>query len=301
MPRLLLTLIFLSVLLLEGCLLDGHPQYQPYSIWGGLPAHGYEEYRIDTDTFLVTYKGYKNFHADPFHDKWLKGAQEYVLYRAAELTRSQGAERFLVLHRDDWNLIGFGKYRVPIVSPGASAVIRIMRSIPSSTENDLYEVNALLTSLPMKNRGLPPPQALPVFDEAAAQASDRSFRRWRSVQPVSSMPEKARWRIFLQLPETKVTRISIDTAELIMWDREALSLRDFLLKCVELAEAEGYGFFTLVDWMDEEHRGRIRSRWSEPYWEIWFEMRATVVLQHSATTETLKPVFRVQDIKPLLH
>ncbi len=47
-----------------------------------------------------------------------------------------------------------------------------------------------------------------------------------------------------------------------------------------------------------EHGGRIPSKWVDEVWKIWFETRATVILQHKRTPETVEAVFRVQEVKP---
>lgn len=73
----------------------------------GHVEQGYQDSQIDGDTYFVTYINY--FSLSPYHgrqidsrdNKWIKGAQEYALYRAGELTKSKGASYFAVLYQDD--------------------------------------------------------------------------------------------------------------------------------------------------------------------------------------------------------
>jgi hypothetical protein len=302
-PLLLLVIPFWIV----GCTPFPHPPYQPLTTWS-FPKQGYIDYQIDVDTFLVTYERYRNFEPlgflqeRPLQDKWLKGAQEYVLYRAAEVARGQGAARFLVLHRNDWNLIGVetGRYNrgMPIVWPGASLIIRTLGTVSSGTNEDIYEVGAVLTSLPMENRGLRPAAGLPIEAEGTKPSSDVRFTRWGTRQSLGSMPLTAEGLNLRNSPETKVTQLSDDRFEVFMWGRQQLSPIEFLGECTKLAERKGYEFFTLLNWRDVEHGGRIPSKWVDEAWKIWFETRATVILQHKRTPEILEAVFRVQEVKP---
>lgn len=115
--------LFSLAFALGACSFPVHPRYQPISENGGLsrPVQGYQDIQIDGETYFITYMNYYGFSfghglpGDPRDDKWLKGAQEYVLYRAAELAQSKGAQYFAVLYQDDWNLTrverGYYKWR----------------------------------------------------------------------------------------------------------------------------------------------------------------------------------------------
>src|SRR5688572_14445830 len=71
---------------------QAYPPYQPLLTTEFSPRQGYVDYQIDANTFLITYSNYWTAHLDAYffedqvsnklQDKWLKGAQEYVLYRA---------------------------------------------------------------------------------------------------------------------------------------------------------------------------------------------------------------------------
>jgi hypothetical protein len=88
-----------------------------------------------------------------------------------------------------------------------------------------------------------------------------------------------------------VTKLSGNQFELEAWSHELISPVVFLGECVTLAEREGYDFFTVANWIDEEHRG---------YAFVWFSTRGRITL-HVARPDTLEAVFSVTEIKPNVH
>ena len=179
---------------LGACSTPGHPRYQPLP--KGIiafPYQGYAHVQIDERTYFVHYNQYfvpsfKDFlwRESGLDGRWLKGAQEYVLYRAGELTKSREGSHFVVLHKDDWNVIGSvnrRKYgRSPIIYPGAGILMRILDRHPTSVQKDdgfVYEVDTLLERLAEKNGGLAEYRGQPTHgDETSAHNSQ--FTRWRS-------------------------------------------------------------------------------------------------------------------------
>jgi hypothetical protein len=114
-----LVLLLWTSFVLVGCAYSGQPHYQPLSrssAWSG-QIQGYASYQIDERTYLVAYQNYfssvpvEGKWADPFDGKWVKGAQEYVLYRAGELAKSKGRNTSLSCIK----MIGF-KQSFPRVS-----------------------------------------------------------------------------------------------------------------------------------------------------------------------------------------
>jgi hypothetical protein len=189
-------LLLLGLLCVLGaCTFPVQPRYQPISESSAriVPRQGYQDYQIDEHTYLVTYENYfsvappeHGWLIDPFSEKWLKGAQEYVLYRAGELAKSKGAKYFAILHKDDWNQISFSFTRRrwgPHFSPGASVVMRILSRNVSSIPRDegrIYEVDRLLDSLVQKNIGLSEYQRISLPQDGPVKNNDNRVIRWRS-------------------------------------------------------------------------------------------------------------------------
>jgi len=98
MRRIYFVLLLFLLPLLGACMPHVYPRYQPISESGGLssPVQGYQDIQIDGETYFIAYMNYYSFSfghglpGDARDDKWLKGAQEYVLYRAAELPNLPG-------------------------------------------------------------------------------------------------------------------------------------------------------------------------------------------------------------------
>ena len=317
---LLLTTILFGLI---GCY-PAHPPYQPLAPWdisprqayppfqpllGGEspPRQGYVDYQIDAQTFLITYFNYGmgpydvHFFEDPvpikLQNKWLKGAQEYVLYRAAELARSRGIGWILVLYRDDWNHIGsFKPYRgsrVPVIKPGASVLIRFLETSSSESRQDVHEVEMLLKTLPKMNRGLPGAPKFPAREKEYVKTSSGPFSRWRTTSaPFGSVPLTSDGlNISAYSPETKVAKVSTDRFEIERWGFAPLSPIMFLGECVKVAEREGHEFFVIENWIEEEHRD---------YASVWFKTGGMVVL-HKSMPEDSDAVFRVTEIKANVH
>lgn len=180
------------VFALGACSFPVQPRYQPISESGVLsvPRQGYRDIPIDERTYLILYDNYYRASLnvpifDPHDEKWLQGAQEYVLYRAGELAKSKGVRHFVVLYKDDWNLIGVFPQksgRRPSFQPGAAIVMRVLTSDSFSIQaNDdrVFEVDQLLRDLPEMNSGLAEYQKKPSQVETI-QKTGKSFNRWRS-------------------------------------------------------------------------------------------------------------------------
>lgn len=105
-----LCLIVLILLTMEACAFQTQPLYQPLSPgsnWNQ-DKQGYFDYQIDERTYLIGYSNYlttaaRTWEGDFLSWKWVKGAQEYALYRAGELTRDKGQKSFVILFKDDWS------------------------------------------------------------------------------------------------------------------------------------------------------------------------------------------------------
>ena len=293
------------------------PRYQPIpesSDWSG-QSQGYASHQIDESTFLIAYQNYfssvsiEGKWANPFDEKWLKGAQEYVLYRAGELAKSKGAKYFAILHKDDWNQIFFseGLFHGPHFSPGASIVMRVLDRNASSVpkgEDHIYEVDKLLESLVQKNIGLAEFQRISLPHDGTVKITDNRVTRWRSSvsgYDSESVPlvRKSFWwggfHLFWSFePGTEIIKNPSGAFEIAMWDRVLVSPDQLLLECVKLADREGYEVFKLENWTVEEHRanGDRGDR------RIWFKTKANVVLQHNQKkSESLESVFVVEEIR----
>jgi hypothetical protein len=165
-------------------------------------------HQIDEGTYFVTYANYLNIarsqeqQINPRDDKWIKVAQEYVLYRAAELAKSKGTNYFAVLYQDDWNVLNTWSPQHD-VQPGAGLVIRLFNSYPSEIptgDGRVYEVEILLQTLTEINRGLAEYAKKPLPDDSGNK-NGSDFRRWRKsvnqerVKLASEFGASARSRI----------------------------------------------------------------------------------------------------------
>jgi len=311
---LLLFLLLLFILPTMGaCYFQGHPRYQPLSPKNifSTPFQGYKDIQIDEQTYLVLYDGYYSHSlkhgflqsTDILDEKWLQGAQAYALHRAGELVKSKGAKYFVVLHKDDWNLIGITRSRygpLPDISPGAGLMIRILSDYPSSMQlNDdrLYEVDKLLQSVTEKNNG-------PIEYQENYSPTENGFRRWRSsVSGYNSVPVPGHWEKPLWGPSylkfesgTDMAKGSTSNFRVAIWDdhfRPTFPIQ-LLQQCLTLAEREGFEFFRLENWTVEEHRDdptQVRLG------RVWFRTAAHVVLQHQKELDSLDPVFVVDEIR----
>lgn len=309
--------------MLGGCYPPAHPHYQPLSLKNVLsaPWQGFEDIPIDEQTYLVFYRGYYTnnqlFHMgwenDALLEKWLQGAQEYVLYRAGELAKSKGANYFVVLYKDDWNLEGTWTIKTkyghrPGVSlfPSAGLIIRVLSDRPSSMQPDddrLYAVDSLLQLLREKNSGLPLHQVkLPPAE--SIKSIENGFNRWRSsVSGYGLEPDPWQWKTTLFEPAdfvfdsgTKNTKELNDTFQVVRWAKhfEPTLPLTLLRDCVLRAEKMGLKAFKLTDWTVEEHR---YTGLSLDQWRVWFRTTATVTPQHHKESDSLEPVFVVDEIR----
>lgn len=320
----LFLLLWVISLTLGGCYPPAHPYYQPLSLKNILsaPWQGYKDIPIDERTYLVFYSGYYTnkqlFHMgwenDALLEKWLQGAQEYALYRAGELAKSKGANYFVVLYKDDWNLKGtwttrslkYGQSTRVSLFPSAGLIIRILSNLPSSIQPDddrLYAVDNLLQSLREKNSGLPIYQDTPPPAESITSSGNR-FTRWRSsVSGYDSVPDPWQWKTtvfgpvnFASDSATRNTKELNDTFQVVRWAKhfEPTLPLTLLRDCVLRAEKMGIRAFKLTDWTVEEHRA---TGLSLSQWKVWFRTIATVTPQHHKELDSLDPVFVVDEIR----
>lgn len=302
---------------LSACYFPGQPRYQPLSlknVWS-VPLQGYKDVQIDERTYLVYYDGYYSHSAkygflkwsDVLSEKWLQGAQEYALYRAAELTKSKGTKYFVILHKDDWNLKGIfrgGKYGPTAESrPGASLIIRVLSDYPSSIQpNDdrVYEADKLLQDLAQKNSGLTEYHNKTPSDESMENTGHK-FIRWRtSVSTYDSVPVPGYWKKTLLgaahfkfesgISTTRGPAGKLQVAGWIEHFRPTIPIA-LLRDCVLLADGMGFEVFRLKDWTVEEHRDIQHG------WKVWFRTTGEVVLQHHKDPDSLDPVFVVDEIR----
>lgn len=317
----LFLLLWVILLTLGGCYPHAHPHYQPLSLKNilSVPWQGYKDIPIDERTYLVYYRGYyankQLFHLgwddDALLEKWLQGTQEYALYRAGELAKSKGAKYFVVLYKDDWNLEGMWertKQRGPRASlfPSAGLIIRILNDLPSSMQPDdgrLYAVDNLLQSLREKNSGLPIYQVKSPPAQSIESIGNR-FNRWRlSVSGYDLEPSPWQWKTTLFWPEhfvleagTRNTKKLNDTFQVVRWAKhfEPTLPLTLLRDCVLHAEKMKYEAFKLTDWIVEEYR---YTGLSQDQWRVWFRTTATVTPQRHKESDSLDPVFVVDEIR----
>jgi len=85
-----------------------------------------------------------------------------------------------------------------------------------------------------------------------------------------------------------VWKVSEAQFDLEIWHSAPLTPIMLLGECVKLAEREGYVFFTIANWINEEHRNDVY---------IWFRTSGRITL-HQVFPDTSEAVFRVTEIKP---
>lgn len=294
---------------------SSYPRYQPISTPNS--SQGYQDSQIDGTTYFIAYVNYYSFSPkhgsgnEPFDNKWLQGAHEYVLYRAAELAQSKGAQYFAVLHRDDWNLTRVGRgYKGTnhtYWEPGAGLIIRLLSNYPSSmhpNNNRVYEVGLLLESLTERNSGLAEYQKKTVHDESLRTAGN-GFTRWRSsVNGYDSVPVPGTRQTTLIGQEyikfkpgsAIIPQIPFGQFELAMWDDKLISPLQLLSECVKLADQRKYEVFKLTNWTVDEYRNDD-THYRDGGWKVLFRTKATIVLQHQNEPDSLDPVFVVDAIR----
>ncbi|MFO0701155.1 MAG: hypothetical protein U0236_18185 [Nitrospira sp.] len=232
------------------------------------------------------------------------------------MAKSKDAKYFMVLYKDDWNLMGVFPQtsgRRPSFQPGAGIVMRVLHDDPLAIqpdENHIYEVDKLLRDLPNMNIGLSDYRQKPAPMESTEKI-EKTFTRWRSIhgydaKPVLEHQEKHK-QIFNPTlpilspfrPEMRITKKSTGVFEIAIWDEnnDATSSIRLLQQCVALAEHEGFEVFKLENWIAEEHRdtlpqGGIRR--------AWFQTTTNVTLQHRREPESLASVFVVDEVRPYL-
>lgn len=307
--------VFLSlVFLLAACV----PSYQKYNpAWGGGELDSQKAYQrqIGDRTFVVTYLGDHRMRG-------LKGAQEYVLYRAGELAKSHNAKYFEVLYRDDWDfLFRAGKYLMGL--PGAGLVIRILDkdplTIPREAADHVYAVDKLLEDLAESNPGLAEYQGRSTNFEETERLSDDSFARWRLVFRHYKVPSQ--WfRSVLEISDSESLREEINTRtgeigevikapsgkiEVVLRSRWVTMNKwpspfEFLLLCATIAEREGYKVFQLENWTVEEHQSKpvlFKTYGLVFGFDHEFKIKAHIVFLRQRDPESLGPVFETDAIR----
>lgn len=297
--------------LLAACAVPLQPRYQPtseVSIWSP-PFQGYESHQIDERTYLVIYRNYiisggprGNLPTYSLDEKWLEGAQEYVLYRAGDLAKSKGAHSFVVLHKDDWNIIPGRRYG-PWFEPSALVLMRILDKNASSIPVDgeyVYEADKLLDSLAKQNIGLAEHRGMSSHLEGAVNRTDNRVIRWRSsvITSDTDLPllPLGQFGWLGYSPKTEITKMSSGVFDIAMSGYYMVSPLELLSECIKLADREGYRAFKLENWTVEEHR----VSWNFITWRmrVWFRTKAHVVLQqHQKKSEDLESVFVVEEIR----
>jgi hypothetical protein len=295
---------------LGGCYFPGHPRYQPLAlknIWS-FPPQGYKDIQLDELTYLVFYDGYHSLSHSADVEKWLQGAQEYALYRAGELARSKGANYFVVLYKDDWNLRGItrgGKYGPSIdYSPGAGLMIRMLsddRASMHPNDDRVYKIDMLLQSLTEKNPGFAHYQNGTPPDKS--ENTEKRLSRWRSsISGYDSVPVPGQWlkssffrdgfKFKSGISTTRGPSGNLQVAGWVEHFRPTMPL-SLLRDCVILADGMRFEVFKLVDWTVEEYR----SGSNRYELKVWFRTTATVILQHQKEPDSLDPVFVVDEIR----
>lgn len=282
---------------------SSYPRYQPIS---NPPfTQGYQTIQIDKQTFLIFYENYSSglgLLLDPLNEKWLQGAQEYALYRAGEFAKSKGASHFVVLHKDDWNLLSVWNIKGH-TEPGAGLVIRVLDSYPSTIQlntNRVHEVSKLLQELTERNRGLAEYEKKTSPDESMKNPGTK-FSRWRSsVGGYNSAPVPGRrvtslfGSIHIFVPGNDISRGPAGEYQIAAWEDtyRPISPIQFLWQCATLARQEGFKTFKLVNWVVEEYRsvgGREGGK-------VWFKTRANLIPQSEKDSDSLEPVFIVDEL-----
>lgn len=315
-----LCIFVLVLVMLQACtVLPVQPLYEPLpqSPNRGVLRQGYFDYQIDDRTYFIGYFNYHNaflYFGNDLSDrseKCLKGAQEYVLYRASELTKSKGQRSFIVLYQDDWLYTGYVRpsYRVSRhfkMSPGAWVIVRVLDENPAvgfKSNSLVYSPDTLQEVLVQENRGLGEYHRTTVSPDRQSQYGPRGFNRWRSLSsaydavPVPGVPHEGVWRgtgIDFE-SGSKVTQTAPGRYTIAVWQENIISPIDMLSQCIALADREGFKAFRLQNWTTEEHIGRTFSHYGS---KVWFRNTVDVVLQEQGDPVSLDPVFVVDEIRP---
>jgi hypothetical protein len=311
---------FSSLVFLLAACAPPYPKYNPG--WGGGELDEEKAYQrqVGDRTFVVTYQGYHRVRG-------LKGAQEYVLYRAGELTKSYGKKSFEVLYRDDWEFLYRDFRRRPayrlVGLPGAGLVIRILDkdplTIPREADDHVYEVRKLLDDLATNNPGLAEYQGRPGNFEETELLSDDALTRWRSVFRHYQLPSQ--WfRSVLEVSDPESPRKIINTRtgeigeviktpsgkiEVVLRSRSGMDNKwpspfEFLLLCATIAEREGYKVFQLENWAVEEHQSKpvlFKTYGLVFGFSHEFKIKAQILFLHQKDPDRLGPVFEVDTIR----
>ncbi len=117
------------------------------------------------------------------------------------------------------------------------------------------------------------------------------------------VPDLWQWKTTLFGPanfafesETRNTKELNDTFQVVRWAKifEPTLPLTLLRDCVLRAEKIGFTAFKLTDWTMEEHRDTGPSL---SQWKVWFRTTATVIPQHHKESDSLDPVFVIDEIR----
>lgn len=254
---------------------------------------GYQDSQIDGDTYFVTYINYISLsraqrrQINPRDDKWIMGAQEYVLYRAGELAKAKGARYVAVLYQDDWNVLNTWSPQHEI-QPGAGLVVRLLNGFPSaipSTDGRVYDVDMLLQTLPENNHGLAE-YANKTRPDESVKKSGRDFHRWRASvddHVYGFVPEVG------ALTRSRITKDEAGEFQITTWEDtfRPISPIQFLWQCVTLARQEGWTTFKLENWgVREQETGGT----------MWFVTTAKIIPNSQKSLHSIEPVFLVDKL-----
>ena len=316
----LLTSVAGIVTALGGCAFSAKLHYRPIAESSIAGAHqGYLEHQIDEKTYLVMYQGHLGVPAEAWagvYDlKWIKIAQQYTLYRAAEVAQSKGANYFLVLHEDDWNLIRrdppAGKSGAsPRFEPGAAIVMRMWEELPFSIDRGddrVLDVHKILQNPIEKNSGLAEYLGK-ANQEKLGQNGRDGFDRWRaSVNRFDSVSIPISWHTDIfgsqyvkYEPGIKLVPLAVPGQfELAIWDDKLVHPLQFLTECVKIADQEGFEAFKLENWTGAEYCtiGQYDSASRPECGKVWFRIKATMILQHQKGPDNLERAFIVDEIR----
>ncbi len=304
---------FISLVFLLSACVPSYPKYNP--AWGGGELDRQKAYQrqIGDRTFVVTYQGPQR----------LKGAQEYVLYRAGELTKSYGKNYFEVLYRDDWEFLYYDGHRRAgyrfIGFPGGGLVIRILDKPPlpisSESSNLVYEVEKLSENLAQANPGLAEyHNGRSTASKETERSPDDSFTRWRSVydhydapsqwhqimgeNSDSASPKEHLYFMTRTGRSGEVIKAPMGKLEVAMWTVEWPSPFEFLLFCAAVAEREGFKAFKLENWAVEEHHANPSLSKMYASGHLWeYRIKAQIMFLPQSDPDSLGPVFEVDAVR----
>lgn len=259
-----------------------------------------------------------------------KGAKQFVVLYRDDSNQSWRVRQFVQSRRS-----GPGVMEIIMgFHPGARVLVRLIVDDGDSllaTADQLYEADALMAKLMKTNAELARHQGVD-FSPDDSTPNDHRFIRWRvpvllddaglepplrdrksslldteDFQDAHRVFRGVEWRPmpFYELDMAKRRSSLVDTKiiedaqgvfKVVQWSRLPLSPIDLLRQGVKIADREGYPAFKLEDWTTEEYRpGRSWDDWND--WDAWFRAKARMVLQRHIESNSLDPVFVVDEIR----